>query len=749
MYTILSFACIAVLCSIAIGCIVAIVRRKPSEQIDFIRKFKKGNCAIVYLASIPLYWIGHIYGGQDILPAFFSAINKTMTLVVLRYDMSSISALMEADIVYTVAVYFCFILVTFNAMMFALSFLHQKIWAWWQTVQWNLSNKEKLLIIGNNPENIKIYSSECERAVMLLDDISDDAQAKLFAKGISYISKRSDISSAYKNGDDTLPDFNEIERYCCDLLRECLSNPTRSAIIVINTKDEDKNIALCHKIISSTKSFFKNKDTSAIADLLTRIKVYVYGLPAHETIYNSIVESSNGCIHYINKYRQIALDFVDKYPLTQFMTKREIDYTTSLLQPGVDVNFAMIGFGKTNQEIFLTSVANNQFLAEIKGKIDLKPVHYLLFDRKYEENSKNLNHSFYRYKNEFSDEIKEQEKGIINQSYLPFPALPADVIYDKLDVNDSGFYKKIRRALSGDSKFNYIVIGFGTDLENIDMAHKMLEKKQEWGLNNTYIFVKVRNGDDSHAIFDRDDCFMIGDEPRSVYNIKKIDDDAITAMAKLRNRIYALEYEVTPSPNKMTNKSIDDIYKKADCDWFIKKTQFERESNLYACLSLRSKLHMMGLDYAPLADIPNGAALSNEVYKNCYAPDDLPQPYPDLSAEGKPVIKYGLDFKDSRRKTMAIHEHFRWNSFMLSKGFVPASKEDILNDKERNGRNYHLRRHGNLTTFEGLVEFREMIAKRDGVDPIETDVIKYDYQLLDDAYWLLDKSRCGIISKDQ
>lgn len=749
MYTILSLACIAVLLSIAVGCIVAIVRRKPSEQIDFIRKFKKGNCAIVYLASIPLYWIGHIYGGQDILPAFFSAINKTMTIVVLRYDMSSISALMEADIVYTIAVYFCFILVAFNAMMFALSFLHQKIWAWWQTVLWNLSNKEKLLIVGNNPENVKIYSSEKDRAVMLLDDISDDAQAKLFAKGISYISKRSDISSAYKNGDDTLPDFNEIERYCCDLLRECLSNPTRSAIIVINTKDEDKNIALCHKIISSTQSFFKNKDTSVIADLLTRIKVYVYGLPAHETIYNSIVESSNGCIHYINKYRQIALDFVDRYPLTQFMTKKQIDYKTSLLREGVDVNFAMIGFGKTNQEIFLTSVANNQFLAEINGKIDLKPVHYLLFDRKYEENSKNLNHSFYRYKNEFSDEIKEQEKGIINQSYLPFPSLPADVHYDKLDVNDSDFYTKIRNALSGDSKFNYIVIGFGTDLENIDMAHKMLEKKQEWGLNNTYIFVKVRNGDDSHAIFDRDDCFMIGDEPRSVYNIKKIDDDAITAMAKLRNRIYALEYEVTPSPNKMTNKSIDDIYKKADCDWFIKKTQFERESNLYACLSLRSKLHMMGLDYAPLADIADGAALSNEVYKNCYAPDDLPQPYPDLSAEGKPVIQYGLDFKDSRRKTMAIHEHFRWNSFMLSKGFVPASKEEILNDKERNGRNYPLRRHGNLTTFEGLVEFREMIAKRDGVDPIETDVIKYDYQLLDDAYWLLNKSSYGIISKDQ
>ena len=65
-----------------------------------------------------------------------------------------------------------------------------------------------------------------------------------------------------------------------------------------------------------------------------------------------------------------------------------------------------------------------------------------------------------------------------------------------------------------------------------------------------------------------------------------------------------------------------------------------------------------------------------------------------------------------------------------------------------------MRRHGNLTTFDGLMEFRKMIAERDkkaGGTLAEAeeraDVIKYDYQLLDDAYWLLSKTNQKIIKR--
>ena len=66
-----------------------------------------------------------------------------------------------------------------------------------------------------------------------------------------------------------------------------------------------------------------------------------------------------------------------------------------------------------------------------------------------------------------------------------------------------------------------------------------------------------------------------------------------------------------------------------------------------------------------------------------------------------------------------------------------------------NGKNYALRRHGNLTTFEGLEEFRRMVAERDGRSEEEKDVIKYDYQLMDDAWWLLNKGGYIIVEKDR
>ena len=745
MYSFFSIICIFVLLTIAVGYMLAIFTKERSKRIDFIRKFKKGNCAVVYMVAIPLYWIGHIYAGQSVFPAFFSAINKTMILVVLRYDMSSISSLMADNNIYTFAVYFCFILVAINAMLFALSFLHQKIWEWFQRKSWDLSKKEKLLIVGDNAENLKIYSSEKSRAVMIIDELSEKAKAKLYAKKVAFISRSGEVYNDPSTQEKKPQQKSNLGEYCCSLLLKSLESDSKSCIIVINTKEDDKNIALCNKIMSYTRKFFEGNDAAFIADRLERIKVYVFGMPTHEAIYNSIVQESKGCIRYINKYRQIAMDFVDKYPLTQFMTTEQIDYDKSLLRSGVDVNVAMIGFGKTNRQIFLTLVANNQFLTEVDGKKVLKTVNYHIFDKQYTENNKNLNHSYHRFENEFKELIKQQ-KEMQDQTYLPFPDFPAKDYYDELDVNDSKFYKKLRDALSGSDKFNYIVIGFGTDLENIDMAQKMLEKKQEWGLKNTFVFVKVRSGDSCYEIFKRQDCFLIGNEPKVVYNIKEIDDDAITNMAKKRNRIYELEHEITSDEGKKLNKSIKEIYEQADYKWYSKKTQFERESNLYACLSLRSKLHLMGLDYIHVD--ANKSGLTNDKYLGVYAFGDMPVYYDDVDVDGKKVVKYDLDFKESRRKTMAIHEHYRWNSFMISKGFVPASKAEILRDSKDNGRDYVLRRHGNITTIDGLVEFRKMIAQRDGKAEVLTDVFKYDYQLLDDAYWLLSNNDYQIIKRD-
>ena len=54
-------------------------------------------------------------------------------------------------------------------------------------------------------------------------------------------------------------------------------------------------------------------------------------------------------------------------------------------------------------------------------------------------------------------------------------------------------------------------------------------------------------------------------------------------------------------------------------------------------------------------------------------------------------------------------------------------------------------RHGNLTTFEGLVEFRRIVAAAFSKSEEATDVIRYDYQLADDAAWFAARAGLGIV----
>ena len=58
-----------------------------------------------------------------------------------------------------------------------------------------------------------------------------------------------------------------------------------------------------------------------------------------------------------------------------------------------------------------------------------------------------------------------------------------------------------------------------------------------------------------------------------------------------------------------------------------------------------------------------------------------------------------------------------------------------------------MRKHGNLTTFEGLFQYRETISHRNGLSESQADVIKWDYQIMDDAWWFLHANGYDIISR--
>ena len=719
LYQVVTIICLAILFIELFSAIIYGGLQDRPKRVAFVRSFKKGKCTFIYLTTVPLYFIGHYYTMQDPFEALFSAIPKTVNLVILHYDTTTIAPLMQANPLYRYTVYFAFALVAVNALLFTVSLTYQRIWCAIESWKALLTSKDKLYLLGYSEEFLSLYTSDTTHSKAIVDEFNDQQKHKMFLEKIVFI--------------DTSSHRMFLERM---FRRMKISDKTFT--VIINTGSDESNMTLCRFVIDSIE---KEEDKEKF---FGKLRVFVFGDPLYTSIYEDIVADGYGCIQYFNKHRKVAVDFVDKYPLAQFMDERHLDYDTSLVREGVDINVVMLGFGKTNHHIFMTSLANNQFLQEVDGKITLKPVSYHIFDGDGSVQDKNLNHSYYRFERELSDADPA--------AYLPLPSQPAEEIYYPMGVDHSDFYPVLRSILTKQpNDANFVIIDVGTDLENIDIAQKLVEKRGEWDLSNLTIFVKVSQFHRSQSTLSEAGCYLFGCEKEIVYDIDAILEDKMTQMAKMRNQIYDLEYTVTNS----TDQVIDGAYiqaqkRKSERNWYLKKSQMERDSSIYCCLSLRSKLLLMGLDYVKEND-PREAISATE-YMKIYAGEDIPALLSEETVDGKPILAYGLDFKTSRRKTMAIHEHERWNSFMISHGMIPSTlaqieKETTPEGKHTNGKNYAVRRHGNLTTFEGLETFRKMVAQRDGVSEASCDVIKYDYQILDDAHWLLTRLGYKIVKK--
>lgn len=700
------------------------------DKLKFLKSFKKGKFVLIYLVAVPLYWMGIVYKGEPVGGALLMAIKATVDMVVLKYDYSSAAALMSDNLIYRITMDVCFVMVALNALLFTFTIVGERIA---NKVRVNLAARGKdelFVIIGYNAENRQILQSVTEAGgkALVLDKVTAELQDEMFVAKAGLV--------AFGAGDDAGKTLKKLLG----------ATDGRKITVIINTGDDVKGILitgqLCDMILADgldTKSFEREKGFS----------VYTFGAPQNKSAFIHFVEKSQGTIAYVDKYKLIALDFVSRYPLTAFMSADELDYDKGLLKSDVQLNVVMVGFGKTNQQLFLTSVANNQFITQGAAGPEVKTVRYNIYDKEDSKNDKNLNHTYYRYSNEFSGKAAD------GKEYLPLPAEPAEVHFRKMNINDTEFYKSLRLSLSADAgnkPFNYVIIAFGKDTENLDLADKLSLKLKEWGLaDRTKLFVKIRDNALSKRIIaeeiNKEEGFIpFGNEKAVVYNISSIADESTEKMARFKHFTYAVVDYLKSHPSE-NDAEIRDILRSAAEKWYKKWVQVQRDSNVYACLSIRSKLNMAGFDFAA-ASSPEPDA-EDEFYLK-YQQGNPIVPDPEFAGKtflGKSIIAYDNDFKkDTLRANMAVQEHYRWNAYMISSGIIPSSVEQI---KSEGGKNLALRRHGNITTMQGLVEYRKIMAALNGTDEDREDVIRYDYQLMDDAGWLLKKNGCKIIKRGE
>lgn len=710
--------CLAYMAAVVAVTVVPICRAQGRrEKLRLLRNFKRGNFVLIYFAAIPLYWMAHVFNGEQIGAGLLLAIKSCVDLVVLKYDYSSAAALMAANTFYRAVIDISFVLVAVNAVVFSFTLVGQRMFNFIANRR-SFSAKKLYLIVGFNKENIAVLKSVREergRAVLICKG-EKEAADEVFLAGRSYVRV---------SGADAVGAF--IEKRIKNLRG-------RSVYAVVNTGDDAGNLLVCEKLCGIIDGLNADRPSEN-----TGLFAYVFGAPENTSAFVHFMEKSKGRIRYVNKYKLVAADFINRYPYTRYMGAREIDGKRALVRPEAELGIVFVGFGKANQQLFLTSVANDQFVTRSGGEIVQKPVHYTIFDKKDSHNDKNLNHSYFRYRSALHGIIGREEE------YLPLVPEPAETSFIRTDINDQKFYETLRASLSakpGGIAYNYLIIAFGTDLENLDLADKISAKLKEWGMaDSTHLFVKIRSAKLSeevvaHEYAEENDFLTFGEEERIVYDISRIVWESAERMAWRRHLSYTAEYERSASQEEIYNAALN--------GWYGRWRQLQREANVYACLSLRSKLNMLGFDYAPASD-PRPDA--EEEFMQKYTEGDAIR-YTGGEVNGKKLIEYrNGDFeRDSVRKTFAVQEHQRWNACMIAEGVIPSTKKEIAGPDR--GKRLDLRRHGCLTTFGGLVEYRRILAEASGKDEEQTDVIRYDYQIMDDAAWLLGANGYKIVRRD-
>lgn len=736
IYSIISIICACIMLGTFAYIVAKIFILDRAERIGFIRDFKKGKVAIVYLVAVPLYFMANYYSGIGITKAIGGAFEGALTLLTFIIDRGNTAQLAQANAIYQATLYLCYGMVYLNGLMFIVSLCNENIWAFFISARFHISKETKCIIIGNNPDNEIIYETCKEKYKIFSGELDKAAKTELYLKNIrykSFIQEETVLNWAIKESVRLSKKYQKRKKR--------FDVPKQKVILIINTKSDEHNLKLCGHLV---KKILEAKKFE-----VEFLEAYVFANVEHTNVYAEYEKRSKGCLQQVNKYTLGAIEFIDKYPLTQYMNERHIDYETSLLKDDVHLNVAFIGFGKQNRQMFLSSVANNQFFKkDANGNNQLYPVHYHIFDKEATENDKNLNHTYCRYRHNFID-VKP------NGDYLDLPPLPAKEDYCLINVNSIAFYDKIKELIGkGEQDLTYLIIAIGDDLINVDLGNKLLIKLNEWGFKNVQVFVNVEEkaiNQDLKKVFPFDNCHVFGDKYTSECNYYSITGDKFSKMAIQRNFIYDVENDLKHKKDLVLSPQyLYEKFENSQCTWHVKRTHIERESNLYGCLSLRQKLHLMGLDYCKTKE---AKGLTYDEYMQIYAKDDLPKLYGYNLDLKKSIIEYDLNFKNSRRKTMAEQEHYRWNAYMITKGFVPSEKKIIREEKDdkgkpTNGKSYTLRRHGNLTTMDGLVEFRKILAERNNSSELNEDVIKYDYQLLDDAYWLLTQNGYSIIKRN-
>ena len=684
--------------------VIAFARSDRQGRFSLMKSYKKGKFAAIFLAALPLYLAAHLDAGTSVMKAVFASFEDTVKVVALSFDYALLSEVAKKELLFHIAIALCALLAVANAAMLSLSLLFRRGYNQRRLRAIRRTDREALVLVGLGRRGESVLSSlpEGRREVLILAHHPEESlkeRAYLLRAGILDFDPDEDIAA---------------------LLAERVGGYGRRRVqVMLLDGDEHKNLKLAHDFARAAGR--ENGQIRAEGEEKTGLDVYYFSDEDREMVFDHLERASRGTVHCLNRYRMLARDFTLTYPLTRFVPHL-IDERRAAFLAGSDLRLILVGFGRVNRQLWRTYLPNSCYPVLSGDTTELLPIHCTVLDRRDADREGEVHETALRYHDWLSTERDFSD-------YYPLPpehGLPSIL---QVDATDRAFTAALTGALGrGEMAFNMIVVALGDDTTALDLSRRILRTLKEQGAaGNSRIFVRIRDG--ALGVGEDGKVIPFGDEA-SLFRYDRITAPLTEGMALDRHLCYSLQGVENHAEGRQ----------RAMRKWVMEWDRVQRDSNVFAVLALRTRLHLLGFDYAPKED-----------------------PAPDASAEfaaaygaGNPIAYTGREFfsrrevdytvpyrvEGSPRTVLGGIEHDRWVAFLLANGFLPASKTEYRTIPK--SELYEMRKHINLTTAEGLDRYDRDRATAENPHP---DVVLYDYQLMDDAPWLLERAGLKIIRR--
>ncbi len=671
--------------------------------------------AFAIIFSIYLFALGYLKSNVDFFDVAAS-ITAAIRSFGLEIKSEYVSELYGKSCLFATVYVIAYVLALLSSLNFICSFFARKI--------------------GNDLKLYRLVAKKCD--VLITDEVSARAYRKSYSASIFWsdeVLTKQKTEEYYKGMPFVNGQFNE------DNLEKFFHRKKVGFVnFVCFEVSEDKKAA----VIKAYRQFIEqNPDMASCTKLC--IEIDLNQINTYEKLLENTENTAVKCdVSCFNRYVLLARRFEMEHPITAGLTDKHLDYKKGVVRDGVSINRLYVGFGRVNQELYRMSVMNNQLVTADGDKVKPFNVDYYAADTEKigKFDSRRFNHYIKRI-----DRFKQGD--LTDYFDMPYD-IPKPEFWNE-NVESESFYNKLAELLSKKGAYTEIMVSFGSDFDNLDIAAKILEKLTEDNVDNVRIFVRLKyKNPELEELLNDKRLIVFGDNEEVLCN-DYIVAEKLTVMAAGNNGLYF---------SKGTKHLAEDS---EEMTKWRNLPLIKKYSNIYAAINLRVKLNLIGLDLVT-------KKLDNRLKKQDFFDVYSDGKQPNVFAESYEQTNLGEKSIYNLRDSLAFQEHLRWNATYLCHGYVPYPKSEItcVMRLKKDGvtlepaftkDNDEKRTHACLTTAEGLDAYHKHLVslayptlKADSADYeqklTELSTFKYDYQFMDSIMETAEKMGWSIVRKN-